>query len=159
MLQAYPAGQISSPGFMPAAPPCFTFVSAPEPGQNRAAWRTQNSSCFFCDRPFNIIKCISEAHHGFGIAGDIQIAREESGVTIPFGVHQFQQQHEPAPDPGFSMGRAITWDSPECEGFWIGAQMKCERQFDRIDQEGTLFVRPEPREDRRVSVANPPDNM
>jgi hypothetical protein len=57
------------------------------------------------------------------------------------------------------MGRAITWDSPECEGFWIGAQMKCERQFDRIDQESTLFVRPEPGEDRRVSVANPPDNI
>jgi hypothetical protein len=57
------------------------------------------------------------------------------------------------------MGRAITRDSPECEGFWIGAQMKCEWQLDRIDQEGTLFVRPEPREDRRVSVANPPDNI
>jgi hypothetical protein len=56
------------------------------------------------------------------------------------------------------MGRALTRDGPESEGLWIGTQMKCERQFDRVDQESALLVRPEPREDRRVPVADTPDN-
>ncbi|KCZ46705.1 hypothetical protein HY17_08135 [Hyphomonas sp. CY54-11-8] len=36
--------------------------------------------------------------------------------------------------------------------------MERERQFDRVDQESAFFVYPKPREDRRVSVADPPDN-
>ena len=118
--------------------------------KNGAASRTEHLGGFLGDRPIDIVECVAKPDDGFGVARDLQIAGEERGISILFGVDQLQKQHELPSNCGSRFGRRIARDGPEHQRLRIWSQVKGKGQFHRIDHEVGPLMWTEPREKRRV---------
>ena len=116
--------------------------------------RTERPGDAFHDPAVDVVERIAQRDHGFGVAGDAQLAREEQRVAVERAVDQIEQIEERARDTRVGIGRVVAPPGAERGSLGSRFQHQHERKIGGVDDEGFQRVRPEPQENIGLAFRN-----